>query len=148
MIASHLIRMRRSVRGIGVALALAGIAAAADAADPADPLLAPVGAETFRQYCASCHGATGVGDGPVAAELKKPPADLTRIAARRSGVFPEAEITRWIDGRFDAPAHGTREMPVWGRVFQETVRPGADPDEAGRGKLLALVEYLKSIQAK
>jgi mono/diheme cytochrome c family protein len=126
---------------------LAGAPIRARAAEPGDPLLAEPGAETFRQYCAACHGTTGEGNGPVAAELKKPPADLTRIAARRGGTFPDAEIARWIDGRFDVPAHGTREMPIWGRVFQEAA-PGAEPDDVVRGRLLTLVEYLKTIQKK
>jgi mono/diheme cytochrome c family protein len=123
-----------------------GVAAAAS--EPGDPMLAQVGAEMFQQYCASCHGTNGEGNGPVAASLKKPPADLTRIAARRGGNFPDADISRWIDGRFDAPAHGTREMPVWGRQFQDTVGNRTDPDEVVRGRLLTLVEYLKTIQKK
>ena len=118
----------------------------ASAAEPNDPMLAEVGAEMFKQYCASCHGMNGEGDGPVAASLKKPPADLTRIAARNGGKFPDADIARWIDGRFDAPAHGTREMPVWGRQFQDSFAKGTDPDEVVRGRLLTLVEYLKTIQ--
>jgi mono/diheme cytochrome c family protein len=122
-------------------------AVTARSAEPGDPLLADPGAETFHEYCAACHGATGEGNGPVAAELKKPPADLTRIAARRGGTFPDAEIARWIDGRFDVPAHGTREMPIWGRVFQAPA-PGAEPDDVVRGRLLTLVEYLKTIQKK
>lgn len=125
---------------------LLGAGAPSSATEPGDPMLAKVGAELFEQYCAACHGKSGVGDGPVAAVLVKPPADLTRIAARRDGQFPDAEITRWIDGRFDSPAHGTREMPIWGRAFQESVAPGEDPDEVGRGRLLALIEYLKTIQ--
>jgi mono/diheme cytochrome c family protein len=122
--------------------------AAAAASEPGDPMLAQVGAEMFQQYCASCHGTNGEGNGPVAASLKKSPADLTRIAARRGGNFPDAEIARWIDGRFDAPAHGTREMPVWGRQFQDTIGKETDPDEVVRGRLLTLVEYLKTIQKK
>ncbi|MCX5737997.1 MAG: c-type cytochrome [Proteobacteria bacterium] len=125
-----------------------GLAALSSAAEPSDPMLAQVGAEMFKQYCASCHGMSGEGDGPVAGSLKKPPADLTRIAARRGGQFPDADISRWIDGRFDAPAHGTREMPVWGRQFQDAVGNRTDPDEVVRGRLLTLVEYLKTIQKK
>jgi len=32
----------------------------------------------FKNYCASCHGATGRGDGPLAARLSRPPRDFTR----------------------------------------------------------------------
>jgi mono/diheme cytochrome c family protein len=115
-------------------------------AEQGDPMLARVGGEMFQQYCASCHGATGQGDGPAAGELRKRPADLTHIAARRSGAFPDAEIARIVDGRFDLPAHGTRDMPIWGRKLGESVAEGTQPDEVARGKIMALVEYLKTIQ--
>lgn len=118
----------------------------AGAESEADPLLARVGAESFRTYCVACHGPTGVGDGPAASALRTPPADLTRIAARRAGRFPDGEIARFIDGRFDVPAHGSREMPIWGEKLGEPIAEGADHDEVVRGKLLALVEYLKTIQ--
>lgn len=109
-------------------------------------MLARVGADMFQQYCASCHGLGGKGDGPVAGSLNTPPADLTRIAARRGGEFPSAEITRFIDGRFDVSAHGTREMPIWGRKLGEGIADGETSDQVVRGQLLALVEYLKMIQ--
>jgi mono/diheme cytochrome c family protein len=118
----------------------------AHAEDRGDPLLAKVGAEAFQTYCASCHGATAIGDGPAASALRTTPADLTRIAARRSGAFPDAEIARFIDGRFDLPAHGSREMPIWGERLGAPIAEGVDHDEVVRGKLLALLEYLKTIQ--
>lgn len=39
------------------------------------------GAEVFKAACAGCHGATGRGDGPAAAGIAPPPADLTDRAA-------------------------------------------------------------------
>lgn len=110
------------------------------------PLLAEVGADHFQRYCASCHGLDARGAGPAARALRTPPADLTRIAARRGGRFPDAEIATYIDGRFELPAHGTRDMPVWGERFQERFAPDTQPDEIVRGRLMVLVEYLKSIQ--
>ena len=35
------------------------------------------GAAVFAKQCASCHGASGKGDGAMAAKLKSKPADLT-----------------------------------------------------------------------
>lgn len=35
------------------------------------------GARLYAEHCAACHGAAGRGDGPAAAGLKVPPADLT-----------------------------------------------------------------------
>src|SRR5262245_18787271 len=77
------------------------------------------GRALFRSYCASCHGVDARGDGPVAAQLRVPPADLTRIAVRRGGHFEASEVAAYIDGRSEVLAHGRREMPVWGRVYDE-----------------------------
>jgi mono/diheme cytochrome c family protein len=120
--------------------------AAAAAAQPADLVLAELGEPYFRTYCASCHGLSGKGDGPVAGSLNKPPADLTRIAARRGGHFPQGEIAKFIDGRFAVTAHGTREMPVWGDLLAADVPDPDLSDQIVRGKIVTLVEYLKSIQ--
>lgn len=132
---------------LGVLLACAqGQAGAADAQKPGyDPVLAELGADAFRTYCASCHGVSARGDGPVASALTVPPADLRRIAQRRGGAFPDGEIARKIDGRFDIAAHGSRDMPVWGRVFTADV-PDPSAESIARGKMAVLVEYLKSIQ--
>ena len=139
--------MRKRIGIVGAAVALASIGAPGVAgAEESDELLAGLGAKMFQQYCASCHGTNATGDGPAAVALKTQPADLTHIAARRGGEFPDAEIARFIDGRFDLPVHGTREMPIWGRRLGESLGPAAEPDEVARGRILTLVEYLKSIQ--
>ncbi|MDJ0852741.1 MAG: c-type cytochrome [Myxococcota bacterium] len=134
------------------ALAVAGLLAAAggNAAekvgdDRIDRVLADMGSELYAQYCASCHGSAGAGDGPAAGALKNRPADLTRIAERRGG-FDDGEVARFIDGRFSPEAHGTREMPVWGARFGERVPEAGLSEEITRGRILVLVEYLKSIQ--
>jgi mono/diheme cytochrome c family protein len=104
------------------------------------------GQQYFERYCSSCHGVEGRGDGPVAAALRTPPADLTRIAQRRGGHFPVAEIAAYIDGRTAVPAHGSRDMPVWGERFGEMVGGGSIGEEVVRGNLLVLIQYLQSIQ--
>ena len=119
---------------------------AAQAGITADPVLAELGKPHFIAYCSSCHGMQGRGDGPTARALHTPPADLRRIAERRGGVFPDAEIARKIDGRFEIDAHGTREMPVWGRVFADDVPETDTAESITRGMVSVLVEYLKSIQ--
>jgi mono/diheme cytochrome c family protein len=136
---------RTWLASLGAALAAACAGAPAEE-PPAHPALVEIGREYFQSYCASCHGALARGDGPVAATLRTPPADLTRIAARRGGRFPAGEVARFIDGRFELAAHGTREMPVWGARFSETVPDAGLSEEITRGKIASLVEYLKSIQ--
>jgi len=129
---------------IGLVISASYATAAQDEA-PSE-LLAMVGRADFVEHCAPCHGLAGKGNGPVASSLDKPPADLTGIAERRGGTFPAGDIGAFIDGRTEVPAHGTREMPVWGRKF--AARMGTDPigDELVRGRLLILVEYIRTIQ--
>jgi mono/diheme cytochrome c family protein len=138
---------------IGLSLLLLAVAACATAreepsiADP-DSMLVEVGAELFVTHCASCHGTDALGDGPVASALSTPPPGLTRIAERSGGVFPESSIARKIDGRFYLPAHGSREMPIWGARLSDQIPGLATGDEVARGRIASLVEYLKSQQVE
>ena len=142
-----------NIRGLAAVLLLSGAMtighlASCQADDDPKPLelIELIGREYFVDYCASCHGKDARGRGPAAAALKKMPADLTRISERRDGSFPSAQIAAFIDGRIDIEAHGSRDMPVWGRDFAEQVGSDATGDELVRGRLLVLVEYLRSIQ--
>ena len=72
----------------------------------------PTGVALCRRYCESCHGPAGKGDGPVAASLQRPPADLTTLAQRAGGRFDESVVMAVIDGRRAVAARGPREMPV------------------------------------
>ena len=101
----------------------------------------------FQRYCSACHGASARGDGPVAVELSTPPADLTRIAARSGGSFDAAAVAEFIDGRARVAAHGSPEMPVWGRSLDDRLSGGfADETKLGPGTILMIVEYLSSLQ--
>lgn len=97
----------------------------------------------FREYCASCHGLAGKGDGPAAAALKTVPADLTRISARNAGKFPTNKVRRYIAGLDEIPAHGSRDMPVWGTVLRSL---GGQTEVDLR--VANLTKYLESIQLK
>lgn len=101
------------------------------------------GRDTYLFHCAAYHGRTGKGDGPVVSTLKAAPPDLTTLAKRRGGRFPQSEVTAFIVGRRPA-AHGSSEMPVWGPLFQE-LNPF---DSRIDVRLLRLVDSLKSIQVK
>lgn len=101
--------------------------------------------EDFFAYCASCHGPSGHGDGPVAIELKKRPTDLTQLAKNNNGNFPYARVRAIIDGRGQALGiHGPADMPVWGERFGRE----SGSDSQVRGKILSIVDYLVSIQEK
>jgi mono/diheme cytochrome c family protein len=102
------------------------------------------GASLFRRYCASCHGVNARGDGPMAAQLRQQPSDLTRFTMRNGGVFPEAKVARIVDGR-EVPAHGTGDMPVWGSVFKRS--PDAN-EQTVRARIAAIIRFLSSIQER
>jgi len=140
--------MQRCVMGVVVwGWMLLGMALAAEKPLPAIPGgMTSSGQQYFVRYCSACHGLQGRGDGPSAPALRTPPADLTRIAQRRGGRFPVAEIAAYIDGRTVVPAHGSRDMPIWGERFGEMVGGGSVGEEVVRGNLLVLIEYLQSIQ--
>lgn len=104
------------------------------------------GAELYRLHCAGCHGATGRGDGPVAPQMAVAVPDLTRIAARRGGRFPEDEVARIIDGLSPLAAHGTRHMPVWGYEFYEPDSDDATAQRQAAERVERLTRYLGSIQ--
>jgi mono/diheme cytochrome c family protein len=79
------------------------------------------GEKLYLQYCSSCHGKDGRGNGPVADHLKTKVPDLTLLKQRTDGHYPLDYVMSTIDGRRAVGAHGDREMPVWGEVFREEV---------------------------
>ena len=94
----------------------------------------------FNTYCAVCHGKEGKGNGPAAAALAKVPADLTRISARNGGKFPDVRVRRYIEGLDEVAAHGTRDMPMWGGLFNALSR------DTAQLRVVALADYVKSLQ--
>lgn len=76
------------------------------------------GRQLFMAHCTACHGETGHGDGPAAASLKPPPADLT---AAHVGDHTAGDMYWWI-------THGMSgsSMPAFASVI----------DDAGRWQLI------------
>jgi mono/diheme cytochrome c family protein len=133
--------MRRMARPMLLIVAgTAGLAAAA-----ARPVVTvESGAALFRSYCASCHGAAAKGDGPLAANLRVAPADLTRVAKRNHGKFDAEKVRRAIDGRGPKEIHGGSDMPVWGDAFK---RAGEGYSEAKvKERIDALVDHIATLQ--
>ena len=102
----------------------------------------------YERYCASCHGLEGKGDGPAASALQPPPPDLTRLQARLGGAYSVDQLMRAVDGRRTIRAHGTSAMPVWGEVFEQSLREGPYPRRITLLHIQALTEYLHTIQAE
>jgi mono/diheme cytochrome c family protein len=101
------------------------------------------GRDSFDRYCAACHGAGGRGDGPAAATLKTPPADLTTLARRNGGTFPRQQVATYVEGTGrPLPAHGSSDMPVWGTTFRWL----ESSDARVKVRIDNLVAYIESLQ--
>jgi mono/diheme cytochrome c family protein len=104
------------------------------------------GQEMFTSYCAVCHGPDAKGAGPAAAALKVPPADLTRLASKNGGTFPELRVSGLILGDGDGPtAHGSKEMPVWGNPLRLM---SYDSGSGVQLRVANLTAYIKTLQAR
>jgi len=98
------------------------------------------GRQLYKQHCAACHGADARGNGPAAAALKTAPPDLTDIQ-KKGEEFSSYKVMIVIEGEKVVPAHGSREMPVWGTIFRR-----AKGEMRGQGDVYALMKYVESIQ--
>jgi mono/diheme cytochrome c family protein len=99
------------------------------------------GKEMFGAYCAPCHGLDGTGSGPAASALKKTPADLTQLASKNAGKYPSAHVFATLK-QVDSPVHGSKEMPVWGRLLSSVSSSEAEAQLRTNN----LVGYVQSIQ--
>ena len=107
------------------------------------------GQEMYVAYCAACHGRSGKGDGPAVPALKIPPANLTTLAARNGGQFPEVRVMDSIKVGPSIPAHGSQEMPIWGNIFS-SMNGSSPASTQGEVQVRAhnLMEYIKTLQVK
>jgi mono/diheme cytochrome c family protein len=111
------------------------------------------GKQAYDVQCAVCHGLDGKGDGFYKASLKTSPPDLTALAKQNGGVFPVDRISKVIDGRTEIAAHGSRDMPIWGRRFAVNAAERFfdvpyDQDAYIRVQVLLLIDYLNRLQGK
>lgn len=145
--------------GAVLALALASSFVSMAASEEVEIRKAPVtwtqaalsdGGELYAQLCASCHGVDATGAGPAAPALAMPVPDLTRLALNNEGEFPTEGVQKSIRGGGEIVAHGSVEMPVWGKVLGD-VRPDFKPyrrEAFAKQQIFNLTEYLKSIQVE
>ncbi len=136
-------------------VALGAVAAMASTAiAPAQEM--SIGQREYVNSCASCHGVSGKGDGALAGFLSQTIPDLTVLAKNNGGVFPVSRMYEVIDGRAEVAAHGMRDMPVWGDEYDAQARAGRlgefaarpDMDAFVRGRILALIEYVSTLQVE
>ena len=131
---------RKEAAGLGTAAIVAGVvllfqarlsAGAVAAVDPAaglaslDPAAIVRGEALFSQNCAVCHGADARGDGPSAASLSRPPANLT---SGHSLMHSDDDYDYWITNGIE----GT-DMPGFGGKLQD-------------GEIRDVIAYVRSLQ--
>lgn len=136
---------------IALVFAVAVMAGAQDQTDktvkhvPIKPTSAASGQEMYTNYCAVCHGKDGKGGGPAADALKTPPTDLTTLAQKNGGKYPALHVTSVIRGEGNLPAHGSKDMPVWGPLFWH-LSQGHEGEVQQR--VSNLDHYIESLQVK
>jgi mono/diheme cytochrome c family protein len=112
---------------------------------PIKPTSAASGQEMYTNYCAVCHGKDGKGGGPAADALKTPPTDLTTLSKKNGGKYPALHVTSVIRGEGNLPAHGSKDMPVWGPLFWH-LSQGHEGEVQQR--VSNLDHYIESLQVK
>ncbi|MGA2906875.1 MAG: c-type cytochrome [Terracidiphilus sp.] len=136
---------------LAVAL-LAGIGYANQSASskvviPVSRTSATNGKQMYVNYCAPCHGVDGRGQGPVAAALKKQPANLALLSKNNGGKFPSTHIMSVLEFGAANSSHGTAEMPVWGPMLGKMDTTIAEPNVRVL-RISNLSQYVQSLQAK
>jgi len=109
------------------------------------PTSASSGQQMYSEYCAVCHGPDGKGKGPAASAMKAAPADLTTLAIQNGGKFPDNKVYSAIRGDMDLPAHGSKDMPVWGSVFNDMAHGNAAEVQL---RISNLTHYIDTLQAR
>jgi cytochrome c len=136
--------------------ALLGLAATLASSSVLAQAKVDVGKREYDFNCIGCHGPTGAGDGPYARYLTVKVPALNTLARRNHGVFPVSRVHEIIDGRREVKGHGPRNMPVWGADYLGQAKAAApegmdaphDPEGYVRGRIAALVDYIKRLQVK
>ena len=101
------------------------------------------GQQEFERHCALCHGLDGKGQGLLADAMKLVPTDLTRLAARSNGEFPDSRVSDVIRNGGGVLGHGSSAMLPWGNYFGEKGKP-----EVAKKRIADLVAYIKSLQQR
>ena len=112
---------------------------------PIKPISAASGPEMYKAYCAVCHGMDGKGGGHAAEALKVTPPDLTALARKNGRKYPSDHVTSTLQGDLHLPAHGSKEMPVWGNLFWSMSQGHSSEVQL---RVTNLNKYIESLQAK
>ncbi len=128
------------LRGAIALLLMSAAAVVLAATAQADP---PRGQDDYLRYCSACHGERADGQGPVANVLDPRPPALTGLTPKYGSPLG-TNLVAYVMGTTMPRAHGTSDMPVWGRNLQS---PDGSDGKAVR-IIWRIVDYLDSIQVR
>ena len=104
------------------------------------------GQKLYLQYCSSCHGKDGRGNGTVTPYLKLKVPDLSLLKKNHKGIYPLSDVMAAIDGSRAIRAHGDRQMPVWGEAFRKEVEKEKYTELTALLKAKVIAEYVAILQ--
>jgi mono/diheme cytochrome c family protein len=112
---------------------------------PSDP---HSGKQMYTDYCAPCHGSDGKGNGPAAPAMKTAPTNLALLAKNSGGKYPAAHVAAVLSFGSERPAHGSKDMPVWGQLFQSLNWSSSTKQVEAQQRINSLNSYLEALQTK
>jgi hypothetical protein len=77
--------------------------------------------------------------------MKTAPTDLTHLALSNGGKYPSDKVSNTIRGDQNIPAHGTKDMPIWGNLFWHMSQGHQSEVQL---RIANLDRYIESLQAK
>lgn len=131
---------------IPAALLVAALLAGCTESDTRAPDSIAAGASDYAQLCVACHGPQGRGNGPAAAGMTPPVADLSLMARKNGGSFPWLRAMEQIDGHTMGASES--HMPAYdelrgGPTVMFDAGDGTRPTPA---RLVGILRYLQTLQ--
>ena len=108
------------------------------------PNYVPSGKVTYLRHCATCHGVDAKGRGPLGLFLKTPPSDLTLLAKRHGGKFPYQYVSNVLEFGPGVTAHGSSDMPTWGRFLATSINKMKESYRRGSGVYATTSRHCRS----
>lgn len=105
------------------------------------------GAHLYEANCASCHGKSAQGDGPLAQQYGMRPANLTLLSQKNGGVFPAEGVIAQINGypgRHDFGGMPEFERELSGPTVPYTTTTGQVIET--KQAMIDIAAYLETIQ--
>jgi len=107
------------------------------------------GNRTFNRFCSICHAKDAKGNGPYTSNLNVTPPNLRKLSEANNGIFPWIKMYQIIDGTVITDAHGSKEMPIWGELFDISNWDSSYSEYSKtltRGRIFELLVYMEYIQ--